>query len=53
MVTILTMSAKMAAPDFLKVRVFCKKGYDIIISIHDVTTKFLSRDSNYIIDVVI
>ena len=52
MVTILMMSAKMATPSLLKVRVFWKKGYDVIISVHDVTNKFLSRDSNYIIDVV-
>ena len=31
MVTILMMSAKMATPGLLKVRVFCKKGYDVII----------------------
>ena len=52
MVTILMMSAKMATPGLLKIRVFWKKGYDVIISVHDVTNKFLSRDSNYIIDVV-
>ena len=27
-------------------------AYDVIISVHDVTDKFLSRDSNYIMDVV-
>ena len=52
MVTILMMSAKMATPDLLKIRVFWNKVYDVIISVHDVTNKFLSRDSNYIIDVV-
>ena len=52
MVTILMMSAKMATPGLLKIRVFWKKGYDVIISVHDVTNKFLSRDSNYIIDMV-
>ena len=52
MVTILMMSAKMATPGLLKIRVFWNKGYDVIISVHDVTNKILSRDSNYIIDAV-
>ena len=52
MVTILMMSAKMATPGLLKIRVLWKKGYDVIISVSDVTNKFLSRDSNYITDVV-
>ena len=52
MITILMMPAKMATPGLLKIRLFWKKGYDVIISVHDVTNKFLSRDSNYIIDVV-
>ena len=46
------MSAKMATPGLLKIRVFSKKGYDVIISVEDIANKFLSRDSNYIIDVV-
>ena len=50
--TILMMPAKMATPGLLKIRVFWNKGYDVIISVHDVTNKILSRDSNYIIDVV-
>ena len=44
MVTILMMSAKMSTPGLLKTRVFRKKGYNIIISVHDVTKKFLSCD---------
>ena len=52
MVTILMMSAKMATPGLLKITVFWNKGYDVIISVDDVTNKILSRDSNYIIDVV-
>ena len=51
MVTILMMSAKMATPGLLKTRVFWKKGYGVIICVHDVTNTFLSGDSNYIIDV--
>ena len=31
-------------------KVFSSKGYDVIISVHDVTSKILSRDSNYIVD---
>ena len=46
------MSAKMATPGLLKITVFWNKGYDVIISVHDVTNKILLRDSNYIIDVV-
>ena len=52
MVKILMMSAKMATPGFLKIKVFWNKGYDAIISAHDVTNKIVSRDSNYIVDVV-
>ena len=47
------MSAKMAAPDLLKIKVFWNIEYDVIISVHDVTNKNLSRDSNYIVDLVI
>ena len=46
------MSAKMATPGLLKITVFWNKGYDVIISVDDVTNKILSRDSNYIVDVV-
>ena len=46
MVIILMVTAKMATPRLLKIRLFRKKGYDVIISAHDVTNK-ISRDSNY------
>ena len=52
MVTISMMSARMATPGLLKSKVFWKKGYDVIIAVHDVIKKILSRDSNYIIDLV-
>ena len=52
MVIILMMSVKMATPDLLKTMVLWNKGYDVIISAHDVTNKILSLDSNYIVDVV-
>ena len=46
------MSAKMATLAFLKIKLLWKKGYGVIISVHDVSNKILSRDSNYIVDVV-
>ena len=52
MVTILMMSAKMDIPDLFKEKVFLKKVYDVIISVHDVTNKILSPDSNYNVNVV-
>ena len=52
MVTILMVLAKITTPGLLKIRVFWNNGYDVIIFMHDLTIKILSRDSNYIIDVV-
>ena len=40
----------MATPGLLKITVFWDKGYDVIISVNDVTNKILWRDSNYIVD---
>ena len=40
----------MAIPGLLKITVFWDKGYDVIISVNDVTNKILWRDSNYIVD---
>ena len=51
-VTSLMMSAKMATPGLLKIKIFWNKGYDVIIYVHDITNKILSRDSNYIVHVV-
>ena len=53
MVTILMMSVKIVTPGLLKTKVFWKKGYDVIISVYEVTSPILSRDSNYNINVVI
>ena len=53
MVAILMMLAKLAALGHIEIKVTWKKDYGIIISTHDVTNKILSRDSNYIVDVVI
>ena len=52
MFTILMISPKMATLVLLKIKVFWNNSYDVIISVHDVTNKILSRDSNYIVDVV-
>ena len=41
------MSAKLATPDLLKIKIFQYKGYDVIIFGYDVTNKILSDDSNY------
>ena len=50
MVTVLMMSAKMAAPSLLKIKVFWNIGYDVIISVYD--SEVLLRGSNYIADVI-
>ena len=39
MVEVLMMSAKLATLDLLKRKVFLNKGYDAIISVHNVTDK--------------
>ena len=52
MVTVLMMSGTITNPGLLKIRVFSNNGYDVIISVYDVTNKILSSDLNYIIDVV-
>ena len=46
MTAYLIMSAKMATPGLLKIKEFRNKGYDVM------TNEILSRDSNYIIDLV-
>ena len=45
------ISAKMATLGLLKIEVRWTKGHDVI-SVHDVTNRNLSRDSSYIVDVV-
>ena len=44
------MSAKMATPGLLKIKVFWNKGYDVIISVKTSPTKFSWHDSNCIVD---
>ena len=48
-VAILMMPAKLATLGLLKIKANWNKGYDVINSVHDVTNKILSRDSNYIV----
>ena len=48
MVTILMMST----PDFLKTKIFRNKGYGVIIPDYEIINKILSRDSTYIVDVI-
>ena len=50
-VAILVMSAKMAFPRLLKMKIFREKCYKIIIYVMDVTNKILSCDSSYNVDV--
>ena len=52
MVTILIMSAKLAAPGPLKIKIFQSKDHNVIIPDYDVTSKILSRGSKYIVEVV-
>ena len=35
-----------------KLATFWNKGYDVTISVYDITSKILWQDSNYIVDVV-
>ena len=51
-VAILMMPTKLATLGLLEIKVFWNKVYDVIISAHDVINKILSRESNYIGDVV-
>ena len=46
------MPAKMTTLGLLEIKVLSSEGYDVIIPVHDVFNKILSRDLNYIVDVV-
>ena len=52
MVVILMLSAKMDTLGLLKVKVFLNKGYDVIFFVYDVINKILSRNSIYVVNVV-
>ena len=51
-VAILMIATKLATLALLEIKVFWNKVYDVIISAHAVINKILSRESNYIGDVV-
>ena len=46
------MSPKLATLGLLEIKAIWNKGYGVIISLYDVTNKILSRDSSYIVEVV-
>ena len=46
------MSAKLTAPGLLRIKVLWNKGYDVIISVYDISKEILLRESNYVVDVV-
>ena len=52
MVIIFIMLAKIATSGLLKIKLFWNTGYDVTVSVPNVTNKILSRDSNYIVDVI-
>ena len=52
MVTILMMSAKVTTLSLLKLKVITNKYYVVIISVYDAIKKKLSRESNFIVDLV-
>ena len=47
----LMMPAKMNTLDLFKIKVFWNKVYDVIIYVDDAINKYLSSDSNYVVDV--
>ena len=46
------MSAKLVTPGLLEIKLFQNKGYDIVIFDYNATKKISSKDSNYIVYVV-
>ena len=50
--TILMMLTKLATLGLCKTKIFRNRGYDVTILDYEVTNKILSRDSNYIVDLV-
>ena len=47
------MSAKVATLGLFKIKVLQNNSYGVIDFVYDITNKISSRDSNYIVDVVI
>ena len=52
MVAILMISAKLDTLDILKIKVFWIERFNVISYVCDFTNKYLSRNSNYLADVV-
>ena len=46
------MSARLATLDFLKIKAFWNRAFEIIIYVHDVIIKALLRERTIIVDVV-
>ena len=46
------MPAKLVTLDILKIKILWSKVYNVIIFVHDFSDKIFTRDSNYIVDVV-
>ena len=53
MVAILMVSAKLTSLGLLKIKVFWKKIYDVMIYFNDVNSKFLWGESNYVVDLTL
>ena len=47
------MLAKLVILGLLKIKLFKNKDYDVITTVHDVTSKFLTYHSIYIVEMVI
>ena len=52
LVTILMISTKLTTTGLLKLKIFQNKGYDVRITDYDATSKILSCDSYYVVNVV-
>ena len=52
MVTIFMISGKMATPGLRKIKIFLKKGYEVIMFVNGINNNILSRESNYIVYLV-
>ena len=52
MIKALMMLAKITTLGLSKTKIFCNKGYDVRISVHDITSNIFLRESNSIADVV-
>ena len=50
--TLFIRNQELATLGLLKIKLLWNKGYDVIVSVLDVTNKLLSSESNYIVEVV-